>query len=295
MKHAFLIMAHHQETLLKTLLKTLDNERVDIFLHIDKKSKINTQALSKCVLKSRLYFADRVCVSWGSFSMVYCEYMLLRKATETGVYKYYHFISGQDFLLKKVDDVLRFYDNSNDCNFISFKDEVECQIDRIRYLYPFQEWVGKKAGILQIIQSCIKRFQEILNISREIPHQIGFGSQFFDMTDDFARFVVHSFSDYQRYFKYTYCADEMFIQTLFLEYKKNHESSLAKVPEKDIGGVDKADAAIQRAIDWKRGSPYVWTISDYQFLIDSGLLYVRKIDEKKSAVLIETLLTIVND
>lgn len=36
-KHAFLIMAHGQQGILRKLLTMLDDERNDIFLHIDKK------------------------------------------------------------------------------------------------------------------------------------------------------------------------------------------------------------------------------------------------------------------
>lgn len=38
MKHAFLIMAHGSLPLLRVLLSMLDDERNDIFLHIDRKS-----------------------------------------------------------------------------------------------------------------------------------------------------------------------------------------------------------------------------------------------------------------
>ncbi len=35
-KHAFLIMAHNQYPLLEKLVDLLDDERADIYLHIDK-------------------------------------------------------------------------------------------------------------------------------------------------------------------------------------------------------------------------------------------------------------------
>lgn len=38
MKHAYLIMVHNQFYVLEILLKLIDDERNDIFLHIDKKS-----------------------------------------------------------------------------------------------------------------------------------------------------------------------------------------------------------------------------------------------------------------
>lgn len=40
MKHAFLIMAHNNLEILQTLVSMLDDERNDIFLHIDLKSNM---------------------------------------------------------------------------------------------------------------------------------------------------------------------------------------------------------------------------------------------------------------
>ncbi len=38
MRHAFLILAHNEFQILRILLSMLDDERNDIYLHIDKKS-----------------------------------------------------------------------------------------------------------------------------------------------------------------------------------------------------------------------------------------------------------------
>ena len=39
MKHAYLILAHHEPEVLQLLLTSLDDARNDIFLHIDRRSK----------------------------------------------------------------------------------------------------------------------------------------------------------------------------------------------------------------------------------------------------------------
>ena len=39
MKHAFLIIAHHEERILRVLLDMLDDARNDIYLHIDCRAK----------------------------------------------------------------------------------------------------------------------------------------------------------------------------------------------------------------------------------------------------------------
>lgn len=40
-KHAYCIMAHHNWNQLQLLVDLIDDERNDIFLHIDKKSKLD--------------------------------------------------------------------------------------------------------------------------------------------------------------------------------------------------------------------------------------------------------------
>ena len=49
MKHAYLIIAHHEFEILKKLVQAIDDERNDIYIHFDKKmfpiqtSKLNMQ------------------------------------------------------------------------------------------------------------------------------------------------------------------------------------------------------------------------------------------------------------
>ena len=58
-KHAFLVMAHTQPDLLMRLLKRLDHEKVDIFLHLDKKSDINIEDIN-VLCKSNLFITERI-------------------------------------------------------------------------------------------------------------------------------------------------------------------------------------------------------------------------------------------
>ena len=55
MKHAFLIMAHGSLPLLRVLLSMLDDERNDIFLHIDRKSNMLDGAEPLALSKARLF------------------------------------------------------------------------------------------------------------------------------------------------------------------------------------------------------------------------------------------------
>ena len=53
MKHAFLIIAHNEYPVLEVLLSMLDDERNDIYLHIDKRATGKHSA--SCVFFSPLF------------------------------------------------------------------------------------------------------------------------------------------------------------------------------------------------------------------------------------------------
>lgn len=56
MKHAFLIIAHNEYPVLEVLLSMLDDERNDIYLHIDKRATELFQQIKKSKCRSRLLF-----------------------------------------------------------------------------------------------------------------------------------------------------------------------------------------------------------------------------------------------
>ena len=70
-KHAYLIMAHHRFDLLKKLIIDLDDERNDIFLHVDKKAKgFNEQELQNSIGHANLICVSRMNVHWGGYSQI---------------------------------------------------------------------------------------------------------------------------------------------------------------------------------------------------------------------------------
>ena len=105
MKHAFLIMAHNNLEILQTLVSMLDDERNDIFLHIDLKSNMLANH-PMSTSKARLFVLEhRVDVRWGNLSQIRTEYALLEEALKHGSYEYYHILSGQDLPIKTQDEI----------------------------------------------------------------------------------------------------------------------------------------------------------------------------------------------
>ena len=74
-KHAYLIAAHHQMDLLKVLLSLLDDEKNDIYLHVDSRCRVfNESEMLSTVRKSKLFFIERRKVAWGGYSQIQLEF-----------------------------------------------------------------------------------------------------------------------------------------------------------------------------------------------------------------------------
>lgn len=276
-KHAYLIMAHNEEDLLKKLMSCLDHERNDIYIHLDKKSNLNVELFSgnNICKKSLVYFTERISVNWGGFSQIEAELILLENAVKNGPYCYYHLLTGVDLPLKTQDEILNFFDSHQGKQFISLKecnDEKE-YINRVKYYYPTQERVSRNSIWGRIIKKGLCLCQMVIGIDRLKAFKYGIGSAYFDITDEFAKYVISQRKVINKYFKMTECADEMFLQTIYLNSKGFERF---QNPENKHMYIQETYFDVLRAIDWNRGRPYIFRNDDYDMLMNSKCLFARK-------------------
>lgn len=67
-KHAFLILAHRCDKTLGTLLRMLDDERNDVFLHMDAKcADYEPAAFAQQFEHAAFYSIPRRNITWGGF------------------------------------------------------------------------------------------------------------------------------------------------------------------------------------------------------------------------------------
>lgn len=282
LKHAYLIMAHNQPEVLKKLVILLDDERNDIYIHIDKKlSNFSREELNSLVKKAGLYWIKRRNVKWGNSSMIRCELDLLEEAVKKE-HRYYHLISGVDLPLKSQDEIHAFFSEYEGLEFI---DEDSLNIDekymeRIKYYHFFVRKSGKRA---EIVRRKICKIQEKLRIDRTKRYsEVNFskGSQWFSITHELALYVVQKRRWIKKVFSCSSCGDEMFLQTVvrnsnFSNRMCNHVT-MPQIPP-------------IRYIDWKRGNPYTFRMEDYQELKSSSALFARKFDEAMDPGIIEKI------
>lgn len=76
-------------------------------------------------------------------------------------------------------------------------------------------------------------------------------------------------------FKYTFCADEIYIQSLVwnnTEWRKT------------VYSLNDEFEGCMRLIDWNRGKPYIWTMNDKDELMVSDRLFARKFSSQHMEV-----------
>ena len=74
----------------------------------------------------------------------------------------------------------------------------------------------------------------------------------------------------------------MFLQSLILN--SDFKNRLA---QKDLN--QEGSTAFKRLIDWKRGSPYVFRMGDYDLLMSSDCFFARKFDENVDPIIIDAI------
>ena len=265
-RHAFLIEAHSDNLGFRKLIECLDSRYSDIYIHMDKKAgDISEMEIAEICNKSEVYFTKRKKVSWGGYSQIEAELELLESSTSNGPYAYYHLLSGQDMPLRSVKEICDFFNQNSGMEMIEIGPEppnIQKWVRRIKYYFPLQEAMGKtRSVILRSSREGLIILQKILHIHRRIEVAIYKGANWFSITDSLARYVLSKTDWIEHTFKYGWCPDELFLQTIVCNsYFRNHLS-----PKGNL-----------RKIDWNRGNPYIFHSCDYDELMNSGCLFARK-------------------
>ena len=287
-KQAFLIMYHNDYYILEKLLKQIDSEYFDIYLHVDKKVKnFNFEKTKKILNKSNIYFTKRINVKWSTFSQIKCELLLLKEATKNN-YSYYHLLSGNDLLLKNSTEIFNYFNNNNK-EYIAYNsiDKItESELERIRYYHILNKNRRHNNKIIRELST--KIYYKLLSIQKKLKInrlkinklEIRKGANWFSITNELAKYILTKEKDISKMYKYSNCADELFLQTITYnsKFKKNIYNEYSDEHQN-----------IKRYIDWIRGEPYTFTLEDYDELINSNCFFARKFSSQIDKKIIDKI------
>lgn len=268
-KHAYLIMAHNNFSQLRTLIALLDDPQNDIYLHVDKRATAFQPDEIK-VIHSNLVLVDRIRVNWGGHSQIECEVNLL-KASVQNHYEYYHLISGVDLPLKTQAEIHSFFDKVFPSNFIRFDstaNQTGSFYSRINTFHFLQDYIGRNSGlwiaILEKIERCSLWIQKTIGVHRRQYIPAYKGTNWFSITHELAEYILSKEGIIRKQFYHSICADEVFLHSIVMDspYRETIVNNSL------------------RAIDWTRGSPYVYKKEDVDDLLISDNFFARKFDER---------------
>lgn len=282
--HAYMIIAHNQFALLEKLVKALDDERNDIFIHIDAKvSNFDFDRFTKMTEYSTVAFTDkRFKIKWGSFDMIKAEYALFEKLFLSGKkYDYVHIISGCDLPIKSNDEIHTFFSENYGKEFIHFTSDKlnDTELDRVRAYHFFP---GRRNLVKRVLTILESKTAKVLGINRIKNLEIQKGSQWASITGSFAEYVYSRKDFVYKQFKHTFIPDEFFIQTLFVN---SPYSGNLFMPD-----CNNNHFACARLIDWERGNPYVWRIEDADIIKNSPCIFARKFDLSVDSEIVDEIL-----
>lgn len=270
MRHAYLILAHNEFPILEALLDTLDDPRNAIFVHIDKKvvdfPVLQTFHASLHVLNNRLD------VRWGDVSVVEAELLLLSEANQFGYFDFYHLLSGVDLPLKSQDEINQFFEKNKGKQFIGYSKDHECtQLSRKvqRYhLFPgyFRSTKSFANHLRRGIRFLALRLQMVFGVKRNRNIAFKKGTQWVSLTQEFVEHLLGEEEAILACYRYTFCADEIFVQTVC--WNSPFRNSIYDVESEGKGS--------QRAIRWKNNQISDWGNGDYEELMGTACIFARK-------------------
>ncbi len=274
---AILILAHAYPSLLDQLVRRLISD-FDVFLHLDKASKINLPDFrwhnEITTVKSRRTY-------WGSFEGTRAMLDLLATAHKAG-YERYVFISGQDIPLATNEAIEEFFSNNSEIDFIQSSkldmSPLQGGIDRIARMYwhaPYR-YSGWEKFFYNIIEYGLEIGYRTVFQRKIITGKFFRGEQWFSLTAPTVRLVFEYLDDNPEFldlFGGSRLAEELFLPTLV----------------RRLGSRVELSRDTTSYVDWTTGpeKPRVLDISDLDKLKSTSHLFARKVHPEKSKDLID--------
>lgn len=275
-RHAYLILCHTDFSLLCLLVKLLDDERNDIYIHIDRKADLSelhleTKKAGLCVLE------HRIDARWGDFSLVQAELLLFETASSRNHYAYYHLLSGADLPLKSQSYIHEWCDKNAGMELIGFSGAVTDKEAswRAGHYFLFSRQFCSKSFFVKAMRKAFLSLQDVLSYKKNRSVEVKKGPQWVSVTHDFVSFLLRNRARIEEMFAHTYCPDELFVQTMCWN---------SSFRQKTLD-LNHEFAGCLRYIPWSNGVIQDMTVDILHKALASDCWFARKFNSERSDVL----------
>lgn len=278
---AILIIAHKNQAQLELLLDNLAGD-FDLYIHLDTKWSINKEELATKYPTAKFY--SKYNIIWSGYTQILCPLFLFKEASKNN-YQFYILISAQDLPLLSNKSIKRRLKEEDSSYVVSDRLPLpqwkfNGGFDRIQ-LYWESDIVGNKPWnkLKRRIIGNIRKQQRKYNLRRPLYKNLEYygGSTWLILRYDALEYLLNFIDknpNYLKTFKYSYCADELWLQTILA-------TSNCKTKNDHI-----------TYLDWGTGPEYPRTlrINDYDNIINSTCFFARKFDSEVDNEIIEKIL-----
>ncbi|MBD8349698.1 beta-1,6-N-acetylglucosaminyltransferase [Dysgonomonas sp. HGC4] len=266
---AILIIAHKNQEQLELLINNLVSD-FDLYIHIDTKSTINKEELISKYPNVKFY--SKYNIIWSGYTQILCPLFLFREASKSK-YQYYILISAQDIPLISNEAIKRRLKEEDTSYVVSDKLPLpqwkfNGGFDRVQLFWE-SDIIGNSLWdkLKRKVICNIKKNQRKYNFRRPLYKDVEYygGSTWVILRYDAMEYLLNFIDKNPKYlktFKYSYCADELWLQTIL-------GTSDCKTKNEHI-----------TYLDWFTGPEYPRTlrIDDYDAIINSPHFFARKFD-----------------
>lgn len=286
-KHAFLIGCYKNPDYLEEFIDSLDGPRSKFYIHVNKENTAEFENLRQR-LKNRtnIIFVPSIKVIWGGMTLLLSLRIMLNEALKDDENNFFHFLTGQDALVRSLDDLYVFFDEKSNSNFVSvkkgydpIKDPNTKELDCIQYHHTFDWFDNRNSFLYRVIEKLFVILQKVFSVKRKLPHKCIYkGAGWFSINRRAAVVLMQSMNDEREISKWKNCfaTEEFFIPTIL--YNSSDELNLVN------------DSL--RYVDWIKGPgpyPSVLDESFYNDIINSKNFFCRKVEPGRSDLLLRLL------
>lgn len=275
MKIAIVMLCHKNAQQINALLNAMENEKITFFIHVDRKSNLDRNAISGKNV-SVIPKDNSVEIRWGGFGMIEATLELIKAIRQSKQeFDYIWLMSGQDYPLHSSNKIVGYLEQHQGKDFIEILSDDEAfergYFKRNELYYP--RWMVSNKIYIKAIKHLFwivtggKKSTRIFSRTSRIE-KFYYGSQWWLLSRRSVEVMMEFLQSnewYVDYFKNSLVPDESFFQTLYGM----------------LIGSEKANPPVCY-VNWKenRNSPEVLTCNDLDSLrkVKKRFLLARKVD-----------------
>jgi hypothetical protein len=286
MQLACIVLAHRGPEQLALLLSVLRHPQVRVYLHLDRRVPLEplSRALADAGIRDAVLLPRRA-TRWGGADLVDAALDGLSRGVADGC-DYFCLLSGQDFPLRPIDEIVAFAEEAGDCSYME-----HWPIPTSRWRFEGRDRTDFYTyNVLGRRETCVPRGEDLSSLSwkgrllnellrmrgvlkphrRFPPYLRPFGgSQWWNLSraaSDHVLSFVDDHPGYRRYHEHTLAPDEFFFQSILLgtDFVSRHEIVNDHL----------------RFMVWRKGASHPATLrtDDLPAMVKGHQLFARKFD-----------------